>query len=314
MRADYHVHSDFSFDSRTPMETQVQRALELGLDEVCFTEHVDYGVMRDWDDPEPVREMNGRPCRNADYPRYFAKLAELQEGCKDRLTIRRGLEFGVQKHTIPQYNDLFARYEKELDFTLLSVHQVDDLEFYPPDFQRGRSQDEYNMRYYEELLAVARDFDHYSVLAHLDVMRRYDPAGEYPFAKTRDIVAEILRTAIGKGKGIELNTASWRYQLEDLQPRREILRLYRDLGGEILTIGSDAHRPERLPAISTKPAPSCATRWASAASARSYTGSRSFTSFETNRAGTGYPSRRDLFPGKMHFLKRFLLTSKKEMV
>ncbi len=246
MRADYHVHSDFSFDSRTPMETQVQRALELGLDEVCFTEHVDYGVMRDWDDPESVREMNGRPCRNADYPRYFAKLAELQEGCKDRLTIRRGLEFGVQKHTIPQYNDLFARYEKELDFTLLSVHQVDDLEFYPPDFQRGRSQDEYNMRYYEELLAVARDFDHYSVLAHLDVMRRYDPAGEYPFAKTRDIVAEILRTAIGKGKGIELNTASWRYQLEDLQPRREILRLYRDLGGEILTIGSDAHRPERL--------------------------------------------------------------------
>ena len=77
-------------------------------------------------------------------------------------------------------------------------------------------------------------------------MSRYDPAGEYPFEKTRDIVAEILRAAIQKGKGIELNTASWRYRLEDIQPRREIWRIYRDLGGEILTIGSDAHRVERV--------------------------------------------------------------------
>ena len=246
MTADYHVHSDFSFDSRTPMEAQVRRAIELGLDELCFTEHVDYGVMRDWDDPEPVKEMNGRPCRNADYPRYFEKLDELARQYDDRITLRRGLEFGVQRHTIPQFNALWERYRDKLDFVLLSVHQVDDLEFYPPEFQTGRSQDEYNMRYYEELLAVARDFDHYAVLAHLDVMRRYDPAGEYPFEKTRDIVAEILRVAIDKGKGIELNTGSWRYKLEDVQPRREILRLYRDLGGEILTIGSDGHRPERV--------------------------------------------------------------------
>ena len=123
---------------------------------------------------------------------------------------------------------------------------MDDLEFYPPDFMEGRSQKEYNARYFEELLAVAGAFDHYCILAHLDLMRRYDPAGEYPFEKSRDIVAEILRTAIKKGKGIELNTASWRYELCDTQPCREILRLYRDLGGEILTMGSDAHRPERL--------------------------------------------------------------------
>ena len=246
MKADQHVHSNFSFDSKTPMETQVLRGIELGLDLMCFTEHVDYGIMRDHNDPLPTKIQNGHPCYNADYPSYFRKLDEMRQTYGDRITIRRGLEFGVQKHTIPQYNALYERYRKELDFTLLSVHQVDDLEFYPPDFQATRSQDEYNMRYYEELLAVARDFDHYAVLAHLDVMRRYDPAGEYPFAKTKDIVAEILRVAIDKGKGIELNTGSWRYHLEDIQPRREIWRLYRDLGGEIVTIGSDGHRPERV--------------------------------------------------------------------
>ncbi|MBR3562035.1 MAG: histidinol-phosphatase HisJ family protein [Oscillospiraceae bacterium] len=246
MTADYHVHSDFSFDSHTPIEAQIQRGVELGLDEMCFTEHVDYGVRRDWDDPEPVKEEDGKIWRNADYPRYFATLRKMRERYCDRVTLRAGLEFGVQRHTIPQFNALFERWREQLDFVLLSVHQVDDLEFYPPEFQATCSQEEYNRRYFEELLAVARDFDHYSVLAHLDVMRRYDPAGEYPFALVRDLVAEILRTAIQKGKGIELNTGSWRYQLKDIQPCREIWRLYRDLGGEIVTIGSDGHRPERV--------------------------------------------------------------------
>jgi histidinol-phosphatase (PHP family) len=246
MKADYHLHSSFSFDSKAPMEEQIESGIRAGLDEMCFTEHVDYGVMTDWDDPRPPRIREGIPYRNVDYPRYFAALSEMKQRFAGRVTLRQGLELGVQSHTVAQYDALFEKYRAELDFTLLSVHQVDDLEFYPPEYMEGRSQDEYNLGYYEELLRVARDFDHYSVLAHLDVMRRYDPAGEYPFEKTRDIVAEILRAAIQKGKGVELNTASWRYQLEDIQPRREIMRLYRDLGGEILTIGSDAHRPERV--------------------------------------------------------------------
>ena len=246
MRADQHVHSDFSFDSHTPMETQVRRGIELGLDLMCFTEHVDYGVMRDHGDPLPTKMMDGRPCYNADYPRYFEALDALRRKYAPRITLRTGLEFGVQRHTVAQFNALFERYRDRLDFTLLSVHQVDDLEFYPPDFQRDRSQEEYNRRYFEELLAVARDFDHYAVLAHLDVMRRYDPAGEWPFEKNRDLIAEILRVAIGKGKGMELNTGSWREHLRDIQPSRPIWRLYRELGGEIVTLGSDGHRPERV--------------------------------------------------------------------
>lgn len=246
MTADYHVHSAFSFDCKAPMEAQIERAIEIGLDEICFTDHVDYGVRKDWDEPGPVEEWSGKPKRNVDYPRYFAKLAEMQERYGDRIAVRRGLELGVQRHTVRQTEELCERCRGELDFTLLSVHQVEDREIHLPKYVVDRRQEEYNLAYYEELLAVARDFDRYSVLAHLDVMRRYDPAGEYPFEGTRDVVAEILRTAVQKGKGIEFNTASWRYQLEDVQPRREIMRLYRDLGGEILTIGSDAHRVEHV--------------------------------------------------------------------
>ena len=119
-------------------------------------------------------------------------------------------------------------------------------EFWNGTFQQGRTQDEYNMGYYEEMLRVAQRFDHWSVLGHLDLIKRYDQAGPWPDANARDIVAEILEEAIRRGKGIELNTSSIRYGLTDLTPSTELLRLYRDLGGRILTIGSDSHKPEHL--------------------------------------------------------------------
>ena len=246
MRADYHVHSEFSNDSDTPMEVQLDRAVELGLDELCFTDHVDYGVKNDWGEPDIPSWDNGMPRTNVDYPRYFAKLDELERRYEGRITIRRGLEFGVQSHTIGQYNDLIERYRKELDFTLLSVHEIGDQLLWLQEYQRGRTQKEYNFGYYEELLRVVERFEHYSVLAHMDLIVRYDENGVYPFENVRDAVAEILRRVIRDGKGIELNTSSWHYGLADTQPSRALLRLYRDLGGTVLTLGSDAHTPRYL--------------------------------------------------------------------
>ena len=75
---------------------------------------------------------------------------------------------------------------------------------------------------------------------------RYDEAGIYPFEKIKPIVEKILRIVIAEGKGIEINTSSHRYGLQDTMPSTDILKLYRDLGGKILTIGSDSHRPEQL--------------------------------------------------------------------
>lgn len=230
MKCDYHVHSYYSDDSSTSMERQVKRACELGLDEICFTDHVDYGVRID----------------DIDYPRYFAEIAGLREKYAGKIVVRSGLECGVQVHTIPEYESLYRNHDSEIDFILLSVHQTGDLCFWNQEYQSGKTQDEYNRGYYEELLRVVKGYQDYSVLAHLDLMRRYDMAGEYPFGKVKDIIAEILSTVINSGKGIEMNTASWRYGLKDTQPCREILKLYHDLGGEILTIGSDSHSPEYI--------------------------------------------------------------------
>lgn len=84
------------------------------------------------------------------------------------------------------------------------------------------------------------------MLGHLDLIRRYDPAGECPFTEIRDIVAAVLERVIADGKGIELNTSGIRYKLNGFMPSCEIFALYRDLGGTIVTTGSDSHKPEHL--------------------------------------------------------------------
>ena len=229
MLADYHLHTSFSDDSEYPMEDAVRRAIALGFDEICFTEHIDYGVKTD---------------TNCDCAAYQKEIERCRERFRDDITIRMGIEFGMQVHTIPQYEETFKQYP--FDFVILSCHQVEDQEFWNQTFQPGRTQEEYNRRYYEEILHVIRRYEDYSVLGHLDMIRRYDKAGEYPFEKVRDLVEEILKTVIARGKGIELNTSCFRYGLPDLTPGREILTLYRNMGGKILTIGSDTHREAHL--------------------------------------------------------------------
>ncbi len=227
MLADYHLHTSFSDDSEFPMEESIKQAIARGIQEVCYTEHIDYGVKTDI---------------NCDCEAYWKEIKRCRELFQDRIKIKGGMEFGIQTGTVSVFRRTFLKYP--FDFILFSCHQVDNLEFWNQKFQTGRSQKEYQERYYEEILKVMNLYEDFSVLGHLDLIRRYDPNGEYPFEKVQDIIIEILKTVIEKGKGIEVNTSGYRYGLNDVSPSVRILKLYRELGGEILTIGSDAHKKE----------------------------------------------------------------------
>lgn len=250
MLADYHVHTEFSDDSVFALEDVCALAIERGIDEICITDHVDYDVRPDWDeyrrDPSCAKIFEGKPSINVDYERYFPAIEAARERFAPTLAVKTGMEFGVQSHTAERFHALFEQHADAWDFIILSIHQVGNEEFWNGTFQKGRTQDEYNMQYYEEMLRVVQRFDDWSVLGHLDLIKRYDAAGPWPDENARDIVAEIMKEAIRRGKGIELNTSSIRYGLSDLTPSEGILRLYRDLGGRILSIGSDSHKPEHL--------------------------------------------------------------------
>lgn len=244
MTADYHVHTEFSDDSVYPLEEVIRDAVRMNIDEICITDHVDYGIKLDWDCGQEIKYRKGEPIANVDYPVYVEEIKKLQELYKGKIAIKTGLEFGVQMHTIPQFEALFRRYP--FDFIILSIHQVEDKEFWTQDFQRGRTQQEYNERYYKEMLDVVKNYKDYSVLGHMDLITRYDKQGVYPFEKIRPLAEEILKIVIQDGKGIELNTSYHRYGLKDTTPSVEILKLYHELGGSIITIGSDSHKPEHL--------------------------------------------------------------------
>lgn len=243
MLADYHMHTNYSDDSQFEMEKAVKKAIEIGLDEICFTDHVDYGIKLEHDDyMRLTKEERKDRVANVDYKNYFEEIHFLQEKYQDQIVIKQGMEFGIQTHTISDFQKLFDQYN--FDFIILSCHQVEDQEFWTQDFQKGKTQQTYNERYYQEILNVIKNYKNYSVLGHLDLLKRYDLAGEYPFEKTKGLVTEILKIVIQDGKGIEVNTSSFQYGLKDLMPSREILKLYYDLGGTIITIGSDSHKEE----------------------------------------------------------------------
>ena len=254
MRTDYHVHTEFSDDSNYPMEQVIKDAITKEFDELCFTDHVDYGIKKDWDESgEMIYRKGGAgepdqmPVANVDYPVYYKTFQKMKELYQDKISLKFGLEFGMQAHTVEKYEKLFSRYP--FDFIILSVHEIEDKEFWDQGFQNGMTQQEYNERYYEEMLYLVQNYHNYSLLGHMDLITRYDKAGVYPFEKLKPILTKILKTVIADEKGIEVNTSSHRYGLKDLTPSRDILKLYKELGGKIITIGSDSHKPEHLGAF-----------------------------------------------------------------
>jgi len=226
--ADYHTHTNYSPDSKYKMEQVIKDAIKLGINEICFTDHVDFPFL----------------VSIPDFDKYFAEIKALQAKYCSQIIIKKGLEFGAQTHTIPQYKKVIEKYP--MDFIVLSVHQVHDEGFWNGEYQHSRTKSECVHGYYQEILDLINVYDDYSVLAHLDLIRRYVEAPEPVLADSYDLIVEILKTVIKKDRGIELNTSHIRYGLGDWMPARDILELYHDLGGKIITIGSDSHEKAHL--------------------------------------------------------------------
>ncbi|MBR1479223.1 MAG: histidinol-phosphatase HisJ family protein [Lachnospiraceae bacterium] len=238
VKADCHLHTHHSADTDTPMEAMIERAIELSLDTVCFTEHNDFGFPESYELPGKVWELNADS--------YLYELLEMREKYKDKIRVLFGVEIGLQ----PQYmreNAIFAKAH-EYDFIIGSTHLVDGKDPYYAESFDGQNDDEIYRKYFEETLVNLKKNSNYDVAGHLDYVVRYgkNKDRDYSYEKYKDVIDEILRTLIDKGKGLELNTGGLKSGLKDLHPSKDILKRYRELGGEIITIGSDAHKPENI--------------------------------------------------------------------
>jgi histidinol-phosphatase (PHP family) len=227
---DYHVHSSFSADCDVPMEEMVKRAILKGVKEICFTEHIDY----DYPDPTITFLL--------DLDKYNEEILRLKDKYKKEITIKKGVELGVQPHVLQDYKKIVQK--EWLDFIICSMHTTKKQDLHSLQFFENKSLYTAYEEYYTELLACIRSFKDYSILGHLDLVTRYKyEEGIYHFL---DIIEEILKLVISEGKGIEVNNSGYRYGMNRALPSIDILKLYKDLNGEIITIGSDSHSPENL--------------------------------------------------------------------
>lgn len=228
---DFHIHSRVSFDGHDTGAQLAQAALKAGLKEICFTDHRDY--------------LRGQP----EQPMVFdleAYNAEYDSLYLPGLTIRRGVEYGL-------YPDNQARMKEDLgqrsyDFVLGSIHFVDDKDVYFGEYWQGKTILQAQRRYFETMLECVRVHQDYDVLAHMTYLHKGSGSPvktPLPYEDHREIIDEILRILAAKGKGLELNTSGVD-RCGGFLPTPEYFRRFKELGGEIVTIGSDAHRSDRV--------------------------------------------------------------------
>lgn len=233
--SDYHVHSVFSSDSDTPMEAMIEKAISLGMDRICFTDHMDY------DFPEQY-ELRFQ----FEAEQYHKKLSILSEQYRDDIKVLMGIEIGMMPHLGKRYQQLLSDYP--FDFVIASTHLVDGIDPYYPDFWEHRTCEDGLRRYFDSILENIECFQNFDVYGHLDYISRYAPdkGASFQMEAFQEVIDAILKALISYGKGIEVNTAGYKYGMDHPNPNEDIIRRYLSLGGTILTIGSDGHNPEHL--------------------------------------------------------------------
>lgn len=222
---DFHMHSNVSFDGKNTAAQMAHAAAEKGLKEICFTDHMDHGLM------------------TFDIDTYNAAYDPLQA---EGLTIRKGIEFGMKTYNQAQFReDLQLR---QFDFVLGSVHFVDELNVYREEYWKGKTVETAYQAFMEQTVACVKAHTDFDVLAHLSfIAKARGNVAKTPifYRDYREMADEILKELVSKGKGLELNTSGVD-RCGDFLPGEAFFRRFKELGGEIVTIGSDAHNTDRV--------------------------------------------------------------------
>ena len=228
---DFHMHSTVSFDGQAEARDMVRAALDRGLKEICFTDHIDHEVNVE------------KEIMVFDFDTYSAAYDGLEaEGLK----IRRGVEYGIKPYNMEEMKQELRK--RHFDFVIGSVHFLDEMDVYLAPFWEGRTVESAYLQFMEETLRCVQAHGDFDVLGHLTFISkaRANPAQRLiRLEDYRELADEILKTLAGKGKGLEMNTSGVD-RCGDFLPDAAFFRRFKELGGEIVTVGSDAHNTDRV--------------------------------------------------------------------
>ncbi len=229
---DYHMHTEYSPDSKMPLENLIKKAISFGLKEICITDHVDNEF-----------------ATNYHIPNYTKFLQELEQARQKfpEITIKFGCELSLSPNLIQEAEKVSKI--QDFDFIIGSSHETNNtFLFRGTDYFVGKTKKDAFTSYFQEILFNVQNNDCFNVYGHLDYIYRYSnyPDNSLSYYDYKDIIDETLKTLIHKGKGIEINTSGFRYGLNNIHPYLDILKAYKNLGGEIITVGSDSHQESHV--------------------------------------------------------------------
>ena len=223
MLYDTHMHTRFSTDSQMLIEDALDQAQSLGIG-VTVTEHMDLAYPG-----EPEAFV-------FDVPAYFAAYEPYRSDA-----VQLGVEIGMRPDCLEDNRHIAQAYP--FDYVIGSIHVIDDMDIYHADFYRGRTKTEVYERYFAAMMECLRTYDFIHSLGHIDYIARYarfsDPEiyhHEFP-----ECIDPMLELVAAKGIALEINTR----RLDRRERTENILPVYRrfaELGGRLVTIGSDAHQ------------------------------------------------------------------------
>jgi histidinol-phosphatase (PHP family) len=228
---DYHMHTKISFDSVEEPAAMVAAAERIGLREICFTDHYDVN--------EP-NILKSNLFDIEDYAREYDRLSS------ERVKIRRGVELGITQTNKRQLDDFLSR--RYFDFVIGSVHYIGKYDIYREEYWKSRNTEQAFVQYLEHTLRCVRAYDNFDVLGHLTYASKSAYNAEHAkilYSDHSDICDEIMYTLAQTGKGMEINTSGVD-RVGAFLPEREFIARFRELGGEIITVGSDAHDVSRV--------------------------------------------------------------------
>ena len=234
MLADFHIHTCFSGDSEADVDKIIESAIEKGMRYMAITDHNDFEF------------ENGT--FELDVERYFKCISDKKAEYKRQIQISVGIECGLEPRYKNRIDNLLNAYN--FDFVIGSSHVINGKDPYYKEYFEGRSVHEAMVEY---LLSIEENidiFDNFDVYGHLDYMMRYAPVPvtekHYCYDEYGEYYERILTKLINNGKGVEINTSALKSGQLDTNPNFEVIKRYAELGGKIITIGSDAHSPEYI--------------------------------------------------------------------
>lgn len=231
---DYHIHSKFSGDSTEEMDKIIERAIKLQLEDIAITDHFEYDVIG----------MTEKWFINLED--YVKTVLEYKEKYRDKIDVKLGIEVGIQPHICDYIERKLKKYP--FDFIIASTHSLDKQTIGVGELHKSTTKNELQRYYFETILKNVKKYNEFSVYGHIDFITRY--GGEefrgLNFKENLDIIDEIIKTLVAKNKGIEINTSGFRYLEDRFYPSTDFIKRYKELGGEIITVGSDSHNAYQI--------------------------------------------------------------------